>query len=439
MTSQQSDVVAFREVLNQLYNLAQGRDNIAQMRAKGWERFSEIGLPTRKNETYQYVKLRSLYERRPQLPQGTAIDLSSFSEAILPECSQSVIVLVNGYYSKELSRIQGIPKRAVILPLAEALKSYGTFLNNQWTSSLKEEKDPFAALSFALNQDGVFIYLPPKTTVEAPIQILHVITQGNESSLISSRVHIFVGSQSEVDLYSTQASLPSEKNLHCNNIGVDITIDENARVRYIQVSKDLPSTAWHFEALRATLKRDSSLRTVCATNGAQSVRFDYRIALTGENAEASLNGMWILKESRSAHAHIIMDHQAPNCRSMQLFKGALDDISHSSFEGKIIVRQAAQKTEAYQLNKNLLLGERASADSKPNLEIFADDVKASHGATVGQLDDDELFYMKSRGFPPHAAKNLLVGSFCKEIIDMIPADSLRNLLEDLLHRFLEKG
>jgi Fe-S cluster assembly protein SufD len=159
------------------------------------------------------------------------------------------------------------------------------------------------------------------------------------------------------------------------------------------------------------------------------VRNDYRVVIGGENAEASLNGVWMLGDRNESHMHVIVDHQAPHCRSMQLFKGVLNGNSHSSFEGKILVRQAAQKTEAFQLNNNLLLSDRAHADSKPNLEIFADDVKASHGATVGQLDKEQIFYMKTRGFHEADAKNLLVYGFCEEVIDMIPIPSVHQAMK----------
>jgi Fe-S cluster assembly protein SufD len=247
--------------------------------------------------------------------------------------------------------------------------------------------------------------------------------------LIMPRLHIFAGTQSQLALFSNKAILSGQG--YCVNGVVDIAIEDDAHVRYTHVDFDEPSEVFHFEALRGYLKRNSTLKTVQATDGGLSVRHDYRVALTGENAEALLNGVWMLNGKNEAHYHVLMDHQAPLCRSMQLFKGALSAVSHSSFEGKILVRQAAQKTQAFQLNNNLLLSDRATADSKPNLEIFADDVKASHGATIGQLDEEQLFYMKTRGFDSVEAKNLLVHAFCKEVIDLI---TLPSLLKDVTQR-----
>lgn len=147
----------------------------------------------------------------------------------------------------------------------------------------------------------------------------------------------------------------------------------------------------------------------------------------------------MLSDKRESHTHIFMEHQAPNCRSYQLFKSVLNDFSRSSFEGKIMVRQAAQKTEAFQLNNNLILNDHAHADSKPNLEIFADDVKASHGATIGQLDGDQLFYMKTRGFSDATAKNLLIYGFCEQVIEMIPLASLREEISAKVRSYLSRA
>jgi Fe-S cluster assembly protein SufD len=347
-----------------------------------------------------------------------------------------VLVFVNGHFSFPLSRTAALPKKLVLSNLKDAMKNYGSFLNNQWAKSIKEETDPFAALNAAMHQEGAFIYLPPKTIVEAPLQILHVVDMGDEPMLAMPRLHLFAGSQSQINLYSNQAILSG--NSYFINAAVECSIEEEAHVKYIQAAFEEPADAWHFDAFRATLKRNSTLKTISATDGGPGLRFDYRVALAGENAEAMLNGTWLLGGKAEAHTHVIMDHQSPYCRSMQLYKGVLNDFSHSSFEGKILVRQAAQKTEAFQLNNNLLLSDRAAADSKPNLEIFADDVKASHGATVGQLDKEQLFYMKTRGFSLHEAQNILVKGFCKEVVDMIPLHSLASNINQRMERYLSK-
>ncbi len=418
-----SDLSSFQMSLMQHYEQFDGADPLQKMRAKAWNRFLELGLPSKKSEAFRYIRWRNLFEKQFILSDKTELDFTTIQPHIFPECAGSVLVFVNGYYTPHLSRMEALPKRMVVSSLNEAVKTYGTFLNNQWTKSLKDENDPFAALNGALHNDGLFIYLPPKMVLETPVQILHVIDAASEFPLlISPRIQLFAGSQTEIEIHSTQAVLSGDD--YFVNMAADFALEEGAHIYYTQTSSNEPPNGWHFDALRAFLRKNSTLKTVSSTEGGLTVRNDYRIILGGENGEALLNGVWMLKEKREAHVHVIVDHQAPSCRSMQLYKGVLNDFGHSSFEGKILVKQEAQKTEAFQLNNNLLLSDRASADSKPNLEIFADDVKASHGATVGKLDEEQLFYMKTRGFPLQQAQNILVNGFCREVIDKITLSSL---------------
>jgi len=205
----------------------------------------------------------------------------------------------------------------------------------------------------------------------------------------------------------------------------ELTLEEGAKVRYSQVPADDLDEAWVFDAVRTHLKKNSSFDAVHVTRGSALAAHDYRIVLREENAETTLKGICMLSGKRESHNHVVIDHQAPHCRSTQLFKGVLDDTGRSSFEGKILVKQQALKTDALQQNHNLLLSDQAHVDSKPNLEILADDVKVSHGATVGKVNMDQLFFLKTRGFSETQARNLLVQGFCQEVIDQIPLSSIR--------------
>ena len=424
----------FKSVLENLRAHSSSTDALDKFRQKAWSHYLTLGLPSRKSEAYRTIKLRHLFSKPYQAAGQEAIIFNQIAPWILPECQNSVLVFVNGAYAPELSCLDALPSKVAVSPLQEAVQTYGAFLNNHWTKSLKEETDSFAALNGALHQKGAFIYLPPKSIVEAPIQMLHLITSGDQFQMVMPRLQIFVGAHSSLKVIAAQKNL-APSGYFVNQVA-DIVLDEGSNVHYTQILCDEHPQSWHLDAFRATLKRDSILKTVCVTEGSATVRTDYKISLAGENSEAFLNGVWMLGDKREAHTHIFIDHQAPHCRSYQLFKGVLTDFSRSSFEGKIMVRQAAQKTEAFQLNKNLLLDDRSHADSKPNLEIFADDVKASHGSTVGQLDPEQLFYMKARGFSDEAAKNLLVYGFCEQVIEMIALPSLREKIEGSARSFL---
>ena len=427
----------FKTLLENLRAQSSVSDALGKIRQKAWQQYLSLGLPSRQNEAYRYIKLRHLFSQPHSSASQKSLTASQIAPWVYPECKQSYLVFVNGAYTPELSCLDALPAKVAVLPLQEAAQTYGAFLNNHWTISLKDETDSFAVLNGALHQKGAFLYLPPRSIVEAPIQVLHIVNGNDQFQMLMPRLHIFAGAHSNLKVIAVQKNLAASG--YFVNQVAELVLEEGSHVHYTQVLCDEHPQAWHLDAFRATLKRDSTLKTVCVTEGSMTVRTDYRVSLAGENSEALLNGVWMLGDKKEAHAHVLMDHQAPCCRSNQLFKGALTDFSRSSFEGKIMVRQAAQKTEAFQLNNNLLLDDHAHADSKPNLEIFADDVKASHGATVGQLDPEQLFYMKTRGFSDEAAKNLLIYGFCEQVIEMIDLPSLREEISQKARRYLTKS
>ncbi len=389
-------------------------------------RLAQLGLPEKKQEAFQYVHLRELYAGAYALPKLAPLpakeEISSF---ILPECEEAHIVFVDGNYAPELSVL---PAGLIVTPLSKALHTYQTLLQQRLSAAVSEESDPFALLNLTFASQGAFVYLPPKNRLTTPVQFLHLITQ--KGAMASPRLHVFVGRESELKIVSTFHPLQDGWINHV----LDLTLEEGARVEQANTLLEA-SPSWLFDATRATLKQDSYLHAVSASRGGKSHRQSFKVTLMGANAEADLNGTWLLDRDFSSHTHVQIDHAAPHTRSRQLFKGVVDEISQSSFEGKIFVHPIAQKTEAYQLNNNLILGERAQAYSKPNLQIFADDVKASHGATIGQLDASALFYLKTRGIPEALATRLLVRAFCQEIGAKLPLPSLQSQFAEQLNQY----
>lgn len=422
MTEQQSDYDLFTVFLDALYDSTAKEGPLANLRSKSWNLFQTMGLPQRKDELFKYINLSRFYSSEYSIAETTTIQASDLEPLIEPECSNSLIVFVNGYFQPELSRTSALPPKMVVLKLSEAMRTYGALLNNQWIKSAKEEKDPFVLLNGACHGEGAFIYLPPKVECEHPLQLLYLVDSPSKQTLISPRLQIFAGASSSLKLIATHTQ--AGQACFINQV-TEINLEENANLHYTQINSPLSEEIYHFDATRALLKADSSLKTVCVTRGSRGIRHDYKVVLAGQNSEACLNGVWILKEKREAHYHVHIEHVAPNCRSNQLFKGVLHDAAHSSFDGKIIVGQLAQQTNAFQLNNNLLLSDGAKAESSPNLKIYADDVKASHGATIGQLPEEELFYLRTRGMSVEQAKKLLVDGFCQEVIDLLPLESLR--------------
>lgn len=427
---------AFRLLLEKLYSENQVKDSLEQMRQKSWQRFISLRIPLSGDELYRGIKLKRLYSKTYQKPTDSSIIFDRIAPYIYPECIGSALVFLNGNYRPDLSRTNALPAKMIIAPLQEAIHTFGMFLNNYWNQTLKEESDPFAALNGALHQTGLFLYLPSKTVVETPIQILHLIDGQTGPQIIHPRLEVFAGAHAEVKIIFRQTHL--QENAYFVNQVSEFILEEGAHVQYAQMLHEEHQDSWHLDTVRASLKSNSSFKTLCITEGSETVRTDYRVQLMGENCEAFLNGLSMLSDKRESHTNIWMEHLVPSCRSYQLFKNVLNDFSRSGFEGKIMVRQAAQKTEAFQLNNNLLIHDHAHAASKPNLEIFADDVKASHGATVGQLDPEQLFYLKTRGLLDSEAKALLIFGFCEQMIRILFIDSVKNEITERARNYLKR-
>ncbi len=397
-----------------------------KIQQKAWTQLVEQGFPTRRDEQFQYLPLRQLYQST-FVPPKKNISQEVVDAHTLPECKGNCIVFTNGIFSPELTTVQ---KEIVVEDLAKASRTFSTFLNSQWDKF----HDPFALLNIACFAEGAFFYLPPKTRVEKPIQILHLVDNKDEPMMITPHLQGFIGKTSQAEFVSTEVLVSGESSF--TSALFNFTLEEGANVKWEEKVLSNRVKRWYFSSMHASLKRDSNFQSIHVTDGSKTVRHNYDVELLGENAEVSLNGVAMLQGKAEAHTNVHIEHKAPNCRSNQLFKNGVEDQGHSSFEGKIYVHQAAQQTEAFQLNNNLLLSDQAKADSKPNLEIFADDVKASHGATVGQLDQEQLFYLQARGFSSAEAKNLLVYGFCKEVIDLIKVESLHNELQLFAKQFL---
>jgi Fe-S cluster assembly protein SufD len=380
------------------------------LREKAWNRFLELGLPDKSTDAFRYVPLRKLYDYSLKL---TALTLSK--ETIAPHLfSENTIVFASGKFIPELSNL---PPQMVILPLQEALKSYGSFLQSRLAKNLKEETDPFAALNLACHDGALFCYLPPKQIIESPLQIIYY----GEESYHSSHLTLFCSTDSQLSTISTIVG----SGFH--HTSFDVAIEERAHFSHLETSAQ--GSGIHFSDFKATLKKSSTLKHLSLQLAKRLSRQRLHVSLLGEDSDALLQGLWHLTDSHQNHTHVYVQHAAPSARSLQKYKGVLKDFSQSSFEGKIYVEPEAQKTQAYQVNHNLLLGEGAIANAKPNLEIFADDVKASHGATTAQVDEELLFYLQSRGHTKEGARTLLVRGFIQEVLDQVPYPFLRQTLE----------
>lgn len=391
-------------VLQERFEKVSTNSILASMRSRFWDRFQNMGLPSKKLPGYQYIPSTTFAE----------VNFLKSSEEDLPLIKSfddaPCLVFVEGAYQSELSNKEGLDKSVVVQPLSVAYKTYSSFLNQNFTKSLKAETDPLVILNHALFEEALFIYIPPQVQLKKPIRIISIASKG----FIAPRVHLFASTNSSCELaFETLGS----SSYFCSEV-VDVIADEGAKVHIY--AKKRESQAMHFSFLRAHLKKESFLKATSFLGHQPMEKADFKVALAGEYARAELYGLSSLEGSSAAHVNVFMEHIAANTSSKQHFKGVLSDVSKASFEGKIYVHKDAMKTDAFQLNNYLLLSPHVIANSKPNLEIFADDVKASHGATVGQLNKDALFYLKSRGIEDRKAKELLIGGFIDEIKQQMP-------------------
>lgn len=386
----------FLDHLQSLY-IERNETAVDRIKTSSWKRFCAEGLPTRQKAGYRHMRLRDLYAQKPRLTTAT----KQIAE-------ESALHFVNGSYIES----KHVPKQCIIMPLSKALKTFGSYLQTRF-----EKQASFAALNAALFQEGLFIYVPPKCVLDAPLHIVHHYEGDTPFSLVAPRIHVFAGAESKCAIFLSDVN---GKTSTWNNSVIDLYLEKSASID-LSVMTFQNEETFHTEAITAHLQSESSLNVFALMDGAKAARKDFHVTLEGEKANASLKGLWLVQSKREVHVNVFMDHAAPHTYSSQQFKGALTDFGKSSFEGKIFVRENALKTEAFQANHNLILSEKALCYTQPNLEIFADDVKASHGATCGTLNKEHLFYLKTRGMEEGQAKKLLVAGFMNEMIEAIPS------------------
>jgi Fe-S cluster assembly protein SufD len=409
------------DTLKKAYQNNLPQDLIA-FRKKAWDQFV---FPEKKSEHYRYYPLHQLHQQQfSHSNQKTEIDEHWVSQQLEEHQTDSYLLFVNGNYHSSKGK-------AHILSIKQALKTYGSFLKQQWQREMSREKDPFSLLNFTFQDSGAFIYIPPNQSIEK-LLILNIITE--ENSLNFSRSHCFLSQGSQCKLIVSTQTKNSEHALSSHYLGVHL--EENS---HLSLYTENPNTTnlWGFETVRAQQKKDSTFNLYSLRTSSSVWRDDYNVQLLQKNSSVALQGAWLLKEKQQCHTHITVEHLEEQCNSRQDFKGILNDFSRSNFYGKVYVDAKAQQTDAFQLNNNLLLSDKAYTTTTPLLKIFADDVKASHGATVGQIDKNELFYLCSRGLTLKEATKLIVKGFALKFMKEMPFSNLHQRWSDSISGYLK--
>lgn len=407
-----------------------GVDWIEAMRSENARRFRALGLPTVRDEDWKYTSIKPIAKRAFTPAAGDVDpakpDLRAFD---IPDLDTHRIVLVDGCYQRELSRVDGLEDGVRVCGLAEAINEDPGSVR-PWLGRLAEDTEHgFRALNSAFLQDGVFIRVPGGVRVDKPIELCCV--QGSESGeIVSQPRHLVVaGENSRFTLIERYVSLHG--NRYLTNAITEVFAEPNAQLEHYKLQQE-SIQGYHIGSWLIEQREGSRVTSHNVALGGAIARTDLRVWLDGANACCGLNGVYVLTGRQHVDNHTKVDHRNPDTTSNEFYKGVLDGRSRAVFHGRIVVHPDAQHTDARQQNKNLLLSADAEVDTKPQLEIYADDVVCSHGATVGQLDADALFYLKTRGVDEPTARSLLTFAFAKEVIDKFELPQLRTYIEDEL-------
>ncbi len=406
---------------------------LQNLRENSFIEFERAGFPDIKQEEWKYTNVTPIAKAdfAPVLvSNGTALTKDEgLKRFIYEEVRQSTLVFVNGMLRRDLSSLAALPDGVLVLDLREALRG------DEYETTLREYLEHpalangFAALNTALFTSGLFLKIPRDVNVETPIHLLFMGETRAENPPPAGfpRVLIVAEENSSATIVESYAS-PVDNAVYLTNAIVDISLADGARLEHYKIQRESMG-AFHVATTRAELGPNSSYRTTTINFGAALSRHDIRVQMDHEGAECSVDGLYMVDGSQHTDTHSVIDHRQPHCTSHQLYKGILDGKSRAVFNGKVFVRHGAQQTDARQTNKNLLLSTDARVDTKPQLEIFADDVKCTHGAAVGQIDEDEKFYLESRGINPTLARNMLTYGFAEEVIEKIGIESIRRELD----------
>ena len=423
---------------------AKGPSWVHEIRRAALSRFAELGFPTARHpdpelrEEWKYTSVAPIVGLRfkPADHELSWPASDALASATLGSVACAELVFVNGRYSPELSSRRSLPKRVAALSLPAALNTHPESIEPHLARHASSQNHPFVALNTAFMRDGAFVYVPTGTVVEAPIHLLFISTGRGHPTVSYPRNLIVAGRDSQVTIVERYIGLQNDA--YFTNAVTEVVVGENAAIDHYKLQRE-GEDAFHIATLQVHQGRSSNFSSHSVALGGALVRNDVNAVLDGEGSECTLNGLYMATGQQHVDNHTRIDHVKPHCLSRQLYKGVLDGKARGVFNGKIVVHPAAQKTDAKQTNKNLLLSAEALIDTKPQLEINNNDVKCTHGSTIGRLDEDSIFYLRSRGIGVEAARSLLTYAFASEIINGIKVEPLRAKLENLLVRRLRSG
>ncbi len=407
------------------------------VRKAGISRFAELGFPTLRDEDWRYTNVAPIAKLEFKVADPVVVngaETKILEESIFAEMPGHRLVFVNGYFCAKLSSIKPVSGGVRIENLATAIATNSALIEKHLGKYAQTAGNAFAALNQAFFTDGAFIFVPQGQEVAETVELIYISSAKQNGEVILPRNLIIA--EANTKLTVVESYLSTANVAYFTNAVTEIVAGDNAVVEHVKL-QDEALNAFHVAAIAGEFGRASHTRVHSFALGARLSRNNIRVKLAGEGLESVLNGLYLTRGEQLADHHMIVEHAEPHCASHEYFNGILDDKSKGVFHGRILVREIAQKTDAKQTNKNLLLSDDATADTKPQLEIYADDVKCTHGATIGQLNDESIFYLRSRGLGTDTARRMLIHAFAGEIIERIQSETVRTTIDKLVWDRLE--
>lgn len=395
-----------------------------KVRVDAIKQFESKGLPTLKNELWKYTNVGFLnaLDFRLDIAERTHTITTADVQKLRVDGVDNCVVIVNGFYSEELSSFETILE---VKSMKNAYNENISDFETHYNKYLKNDANVFSSLNTALSFDGVFIKAKKGLVEEKPLHIINIVDSKSSTQFKQARNLIIAEDNSDFKLYETNHTIG--ENTGISNISTEIYVGHNTHLEHIKFQNDTDNGIY-FAQSEAKQEKDSNYTNNTITLNGKFVRNDLGTTHNGENIETHYYGYYYGSGRNLIDNHTMVDHATPHCESNELYKGVLSDFSIGTFNGKILVRPDAQKTNAYQSSKNVLLTDTAKVNAKPELEIYADDVKCSHGSSTGSIDKDALFYLQTRGIPKEKAKALLLLAYSQEIIDKISVESIREYI-----------
>ncbi|MDQ2070679.1 Fe-S cluster assembly protein SufD [Natronospira bacteriovora] len=409
-----------------------GQGWLSTLRRDALERFREQGLPTQKDEDWKYTSVRPITEG--QFALGTthpapAVSREVMEQSRVPGLDAARLVFVNGRYQSELSDLDGLPDGVSLRSLAEVMENDSEALATRLSRQSGLDYTPFTALNNAFVADGAVLEIAANVQCKTPIELLFLSVPGDEAFVFHPRILIQMAQGSEATVLEHHVGLDGAANF--NNVVSEVALSAQARLDHYLLQRE-SSAGFHIGGIHVHQARDSRYVSHNVNLGGALVRHDINARLAEQGAEAILNGLYLVSDRQHVDNHTCVDHAAPHTNSDETYKGVLDGRGRAVFNGRVVVHKHAQKIDAGQKNDNLLLSKLAEVDTKPELEIYADDVACSHGATIGQLDEHALFYLRSRGIDADKARDLLTYAFAESVVERMDIAEIRDWLSGLI-------